>query len=142
MKSLKSYRRASAFGIGAMTSGGRATDRPWRRAAQPSMARQCTVRSGRRTAGLLLLVLMLVADCTTPEARNERLVRFVDELIFGGPFDAHHEQDKRIARWQGKMRVAITGPGAEDYRTTLAEQVAGMAALSGLDARMAAPPCR
>jgi hypothetical protein len=92
----------------------------------------------RRPFGWALLALGLLAGCANVEASNERLVRFMDELFFGGPYDAHHEQDKRLARWSGAMRVAITGPDAEDYRDALAEQVAGMAALSGLDARMAA----
>jgi hypothetical protein len=92
----------------------------------------------RRPFGWALLVMGLLAGCTSVEARNERLVRFMDELFFGGPYDAHHEQDKRLSRWSGTMRVAITGPGAEEHRDDLAEQVAGMAALSGLDARMAA----
>jgi hypothetical protein len=91
-----------------------------------------------RAAHWALLALVLLAGCATPEVRNERLVRFMDELFFGGPYDAHHEQDKHLARWRGPMRVAITGPHAEDYRDALAEQVARMAQLSGLDAHMAA----
>jgi hypothetical protein len=85
----------------------------------------------------MLLALVLLAGCTTPEVRNERLVRFVDELVFGGPFDAHHEQDKRIARWSGDMRVAITGPQFEDHQEEIEALVATMATLTGVEARMA-----
>jgi len=85
-----------------------------------------------------LLAFALLVGCSAPEVPDERLVRFVDELTFGGPFDAHHEQDKRVARWSGDLRVAITGPGAEDYREPLAGHVASMAALSGLEAQMLA----
>ena len=95
-----------------------------------------TAAAATRAARSTLLALVLLAGCATEEARNERLVRFMDELFFGGPYDAHHEQDKRLARWSGEMRVAITGPRAEDYRDALAEEVARMAALSGVDARM------
>lgn len=86
-----------------------------------------------------LLASVLVVGCAIQEAHHERLVRFMDELFFGGPYDAHLEQDKRLVRWRGEMRVAITGPRAEDYRDALAEQVARMAALSGVDARMVEP---
>jgi hypothetical protein len=89
-------------------------------------------------AGQLLLAIVLLAGCRAPEVPDERLVRFVDELVFGGPFDAHKEQDKRITRWSGEMRVAIMGPGAKDYREPLAGHLASMADLSGLDARMIA----
>ena len=94
--------------------------------------------AGRRPFRWGLLALALLTGCATEEVRNERLVRFMGELFFGGPYDAHHEQDKRLARWRGPMRVAIIGPHAEDYRDALAEQVARMAQLSGLDAHMAA----
>ncbi|MDH3593426.1 MAG: DUF2927 domain-containing protein [Rhodospirillales bacterium] len=90
-----------------------------------------------RAARCTLFVLMALAGCATVEVREERLIRFMDEMLFGGPYDAHHEQDKRVARWRGEMRVAITGQQAEDYRDALAEEVARMADLSGVDARMA-----
>ncbi len=98
-----------------------------------------TAAAATRAARWTLLALALLTGCATPEVRNERLVRFMDELFFGGPYDAHHKQDKRLARWSGAMRVAITGPRAEDYRDALAEQVTRMAELSGVDARMVEP---
>ena len=104
-----------------------------------NLAEDKTGHSALRAVAVgLLLAIVLLAGCRSPEVPEERLVRFVDELVFGGPFDAHHEQDKRVTRWSGTMRVAITGPGAEDHREPLAGHVASMAALSGLDARMVA----
>ncbi len=104
-----------------------------------TLAEGKTPRSALRAVAVgLLLAIVVLAGCTGPEVRDERLVRFVDELVFGGPFDAHHKQDKRVTRWSGDMRVAITGPGAEDHGERLAGHVASMAALSGLDARMVA----
>lgn len=85
-----------------------------------------------------LLFAIVLAGCRSPEVPDERLVRFVDELMFGGPFDAHQDQDKRITRWSGDMRVAITGPRAEDHRESLVRHLTSMSELSGIDARMIA----
>ena len=104
-----------------------------------TLAEGKATRSALRAVAVgLLLAIVVPAGCSAPEVRDERLVRFVDELVFGGPFDAHHEQDKRVTRWSGDMRVAITGQRSEDYHDPLADHVARMAALSGLDARMVA----
>ncbi len=99
---------------------------------------QASSRARKAFVVAVLLASVVVPGCRAPEVPDERLVRFVDELAFGGPFDAHHEQDKRITRWSGEMRVGLTGPGAEDYREDLVGHVANMAELSGLDARVVA----
>lgn len=110
------------------------------------MAGQCgTLAEDRAIRGALraiavgsLIVIVVLVGCRAPEVPEERLVRFIDELVFGGPFDAHQKQGKRVTRWSGDMRVTITGPSAEDYREALSDHVARMAMLSGLDARMVA----
>ncbi len=91
---------------------------------------------GQAAACAALLALLMLAGCETTQARNDRLVRFMDELLFGGPFDAHQEQDKHLARWNGPMRVAMAGAQAEGYHERVGEEVKAMGALAGLEARM------
>lgn len=93
-------------------------------------------RIGRAAACAALLMLPILSGCETTQVRNDRLVRFVDELLFGGPLDAHQEQDKRLARWNGAMRVAMTGARAGDFHEYVGAEVKAMGALAGLEARM------
>ncbi len=88
----------------------------------------------------VVLAALLLAGCETAEVRNDRLVRFMDELFFGGPYDAHHEQDKRLAQWSGPMRVAMSGAQFGQHREQVAEWVKAMGALAGLEARMVEAP--
>lgn len=91
---------------------------------------------GRAAACAALLALLMLAGCETTQARNDRLVRFVDEVLFGGPFDAHQEQDKHLARWSGPMRVAMAGAQAGNHHERVADEVKAMGALTGLEVRM------
>lgn len=57
----------------------------------------------------MILVLLLLSACQTTSAKNDRVVRFVDEIVFGGAFDGHLPQDKMVTRWSGDIRVRVSG---------------------------------
>ena len=57
----------------------------------------------------MLLVLLLLPACQSTDSRNNRVVRFVDEITFGGAYDAHLPHDNTITRWSGDIRVQVSG---------------------------------
>ncbi len=79
--------------------------------------------------------LLLVA-CADERLRNERLIRFVDEVTFGGPLDEHVAKDGRAAKWDGQVRIATAGIGAGEYRSRVSDRVAILGRLIGLDVTM------
>ena len=85
-----------------------------------------------RLAAAGLLAVALLAGCQSAQQRQDRLERFIDEILFGGPFDAHHRQDGQVVRWRGHMRVWLTGPQAAAHRAPMAERLSEVAELSGL----------
>jgi hypothetical protein len=57
----------------------------------------------------MILALLLLSACQTTGAKNDRVIRFVDEIVFGGAFDGHLPQDKKVTRWSGDIRVRVSG---------------------------------
>ena len=93
--------------------------------------------SGIRRNASLLLAGLLVAACQSKDLTDERLVRFVDEVMFGGPYDAHIPKDGRVAKWSGDPLVVVTGVNAGEYRSRVSTELERFSILSGLDARIA-----
>ncbi len=89
-----------------------------------------------RLAAAALLAVALLAGCQSAQQRQDRVLHFVDEILFGGPFDAHHEQDGQVVRWRGIMRVALTGPKAEAHREAMTGRLSEVAELAGLQTLM------
>ena len=83
-----------------------------------------------------LFVPFLLAACQPTEGRQERLVSFVDELMFGSPFDAHAPQDKAVLRWERPLCVAMLGSSDEDLDERVADLVDRMAEAAGRDAEI------
>lgn len=92
---------------------------------------------GFRRCALVLLTGLLVAACQSKTLPNQRLARFVDEVMFGGPIDGHLTQDGRVVKWGGDPLVVVTGVDADEYRSRVSAQLERFSELSGLDARMA-----
>jgi hypothetical protein len=81
---------------------------------------------------------LLLLGCAGADVPEERIVRFVDELTFGGPFDGHLPQDEELTRWTEDLRVALAGPGADQTRERVAMQLATFTAATGLGAAIVA----
>ena len=78
-----------------------------------------------------LFVPFLLAACQSTEGRQERLVSFVDELMFGSPFDAHALQDKTVLRWEEPICVGIEGADGGEWDDRVASVVGRMAEAAG-----------
>jgi hypothetical protein len=85
----------------------------------------------------MLLIGLLVAACQSKALPDQRLTRFVDEVMFGGPMDDHLLKDGRVVKWGGGPLVAVTGTDAAEYRSRVSVQIEKFSELSGLDARIA-----
>jgi hypothetical protein len=82
--------------------------------------------------------VLLLLGCAGGDVPQDRILRFVDELTFGGPFDEHVPQDEKLVRWTDDLRVALAGPGADQTRERVAMQLATFTAATGLGAEIVA----
>ena len=57
----------------------------------------------------MILALLLLPACQTTDAQSSRVARFVDEIVFGGAFDAHLPQNNKVIRWSGDIRFQVAG---------------------------------
>lgn len=85
----------------------------------------------------VLFATLLLGGCQTAQVREERLARFFDEIMFGGAFDAHLVQDKKLKRWDGPICAEVTGPKAAQFRERVAALLSRIARLTGTDVRLA-----
>ncbi len=92
--------------------------------------------SGLRRCALVLLTGLLLAACQSQTLPDQRLARFVDEVMFGGPIDGHLTKDGRVVKWGGGPLVAITGTDVGEYRSRVSARLERFSKLSGLDARI------
>ncbi len=76
---------------------------------------------------------MLAACGSGPTKRDKRLNRFMDELYFGGSYDSLKYQDHKLARWEGPMRVAVSGIDVEDHLPTIEAFLQDFSRITGLD---------
>lgn len=89
----------------------------------------------RLVLGLFGLVAYFgLASCTTVDPKP-RLADFVEELIFGGAYDAGLVRAKRVRRWDGDIVFDVAGPDSETHRQAILEVSRTMAELSGLNFR-------
>ena len=86
---------------------------------------------------LVLLTGLMLTACQNRALTEQRLDRFVEEVIFGGPIDGHLPKDDRIVKWSEAVLVAVLGTDTITYRPRVAAQVARISRISGLDVRMA-----
>ena len=88
--------------------------------------------------GRCLVPGLLVLGCAGADVPEDRIVRFVNELTFGGPFDGHLPQDEKLTRWTEDLRVALAGPDAYQTRERVAAQLATFTAATGLGTEIVA----
>lgn len=79
------------------------------------------------------LLAALLGACQTAEVRDDRFVRFFDELAFGSGADGAADKRPVIRRWEGPLVWSVTG--SEAFQETVAARVALIAAIAGREAQ-------
>jgi hypothetical protein len=89
---------------------------------------------GRTCWGLFLLLgMLLVAGCQSVESKTDRLARFTDEVLFGGPYDVNVDSGNQIVRWSLPLRVEIKGSKTEAYRPEVQKLLVQFAERTAID---------
>ena len=80
----------------------------------------------------LICLLLSVGSCqTTKEQHRDRLARFFEDVVFGGlPGDDH--TGEQLTRWDGPIRLQVSGAQADTYRQEVWAQLRMAAGLAGL----------
>jgi hypothetical protein len=85
---------------------------------------------------VLVLALALIAGCQSPAQVRERLVRFAEEVTFGGPFDSDIERARRVMKGIEPIRVRISGNRAADHRAEVERVLDRVSELTGIAVRV------
>lgn len=80
----------------------------------------------------LILVLFLLSACQSTDARNNRVVRFVNEVEFGSAFDAHLPQDNTVTRWSGDIRVHVSGETTDELDSLVLQRLQAFSQIVGV----------
>ena len=76
--------------------------------------------------------MLLLPACQSTDAQNDRVIRFVDEIVFGGAFDAHLPQDNTVTRWSGDIRVQVSGLKTDDLDSLVLRRLQAFSQVVGL----------
>lgn len=87
-----------------------------------------------RWCASLLLTGFLVVACQGGGQSDERLTRFIDEVMFGGYFDNHVPQRGRVAKWTADLSVSVEGHDAGRYLSRIEAQLERFSEWTGLGA--------
>jgi hypothetical protein len=82
-----------------------------------------------RTAPLLLLLGFLLGACQTAAVRDDRFVRFFDELTFGSGTDGAADKRPALRRWEGPL--VWSAEGSDAFREIVAARLGGIAGVAG-----------
>ncbi|SDF94268.1 DUF2927 domain-containing protein [Thalassobaculum litoreum] len=85
-----------------------------------------------RASAALLLATVLLGACQSAEVRDDRFVRFFDELTFGSGADGAGDKRAVVRRWEGPLVWSATG--SEPFQEAVAARMAVIAAIAGRDA--------
>ena len=80
----------------------------------------------------MILVIFLLPACQSTEARNSRVIRFVNEIEFGGAFDAHLPQDNTVTRWSGDIRVQVSGETTDELNSLVLQRLQTFSQIVGV----------
>ena len=83
-----------------------------------------------------LLLLLGLAGCQTTAYRSDRLYRFFDEIVYGGPLDAMLDRDRNLTRWEEPLRVFIIEDETPERRAVIVGHLATFQRVTGLSAGM------
>ena len=78
------------------------------------------------------LALVLLTGCQDPERTHARLVRFAEEITFGGPYDSSIKRKRQVTKWSETIRVAIRGDRAAEYRAEVEHLLQRVSELTGV----------
>ena len=78
------------------------------------------------------LALVILPGCQDPERTHARLVRFAEELTFGGPYDNSVKSKRQVTKWSETVRVEISGDRATEYRTQVEHLLRRVSELTGV----------
>ena len=85
----------------------------------------------------MILILLLLPACQATGTRDDRVIGFVDEIVFGGAFDAHLPQDKTVTRWSGDFRVQVSGLKTYELDSLVLHRLQAFSRIVGLSAEQA-----
>ena len=102
-----------------------------------NVSRLLFTRTSALERGLCFLIcVFFLQGCQAQEVRTERITRFVDELVFGGPLDVSVPANPRLLKWTHDLEVAVTGTDVGEHRPRASEAVAYIIDAFGLHAEM------
>lgn len=82
-----------------------------------------------RTAPAVLLIAFLLGACQTAEVREDRFVRFFDELTFGSGADGAGDKRPVVRRWEGPLVWSVEGSAG--FSEIVAERMSGIGGVTG-----------
>lgn len=80
----------------------------------------------------MILILLLLPACQSADLQSARVARFVDEIVFGGAFDAHLPQNNRVIRWSGEIRLQIAGVTTDELDSLVYRRLQTLSQIAGL----------
>ncbi len=80
----------------------------------------------------MILVLVILSACQSTDAQDSRVIRFMDEIVFGGAFDAHLPQDKKVTRWSGDIRLQVSGLKTDELDSLVLRRLQAFSQIVGL----------
>ncbi len=89
---------------------------------------------GPTRLALSVLVLVALAACQTAAYRSDRIYRFVDQMVFGGPLDAAVYRDTEVTRWEEPLRLYILEAETPERRAEVERILARFQQITGLSA--------
>lgn len=82
-----------------------------------------------RLAPALLLIAVLLGACQTAQVRDDRFVRFFDELTFGSGADGAAGKRPVVRRWEGSL--AWSAQGSDGFTAIVADRMTGIGRVAG-----------
>ncbi|WPZ36366.1 DUF2927 domain-containing protein [Thalassobaculum sp. OXR-137] len=80
---------------------------------------------------VLVLLAVLLGACQTTAVRDDRFVRFFDELTFGSGADGAADKQRTARRWEGPLEW--TAEGSETFTRIAASRMDRIAGIAGRD---------
>ena len=93
-------------------------------------------RRGPLPWALSLLLLLALAGCEADAYRSDRIYRFFDEMVYGGPLDAALDRDRDLTRWEEPLRLYIIEDETPERRAVIDGHLATFQRITGLSAEI------
>ena len=93
-------------------------------------------RRGPLLRAISLLLFLALASCQTTAYRSDRIYRFIDEMVYGGPLDAALDRDSDLTRWEEPLRLYIIEAETPERRAVIDGHLATFQRITGLSAEI------